>query len=707
MLIYKATTLINFAQGELAMLGGFIVFVLGVEQGLPGWIAVIVAMMLTAALAAGIERTLIRPFDPADHLPLVIITLGLFLMLNAIAVVIWRSDPKRFPELFPSGDVFTWGTTQLRWYDVGVVVSVVVLVIALEALLNKTKIGLAFRAVSSNLESSRLVGIKVGQTLMFGWALAAAVGTLAASLYVSSPLRQLEPDLHVAGADLLDGGGGVGRPRQHPWGTGRWADHGAAPGVLPVRRVLERRPVVVPRHRQRAQPGHRLRRPARSAGGAAQRAVRHEGDRARMSPRVLVQGTPAQRRYTRISWGLFVLFVALVPFAFADTWAPTIFGDTYTIGMDNLLHAIAWMVAVLGLNLLIGYSGQISLGHSFFVGLGAYLSGVLMVSYDWPFLATFPVVIPVCFVFGMIVGIPALRIKGLYLALVTLVLATIFPTLVRLDGWADKTGGSNGLNASVGPSHRPAGCRSTPSPSSCRRFRWSGGVFGSDGLDERGEERVWVYLMMVIIASVMFWMARNIVRSRPGRAFVAIRDNETGAAVSGVNLPLYKTLAFGLSSAYAGVAGVMYTVAIGALAPDVFGINLAIFFIVGLVIGGVATISGAVIGGLAIIFIPHLSSQWAAQTDSLGPLEVTGDRPYGQVLLGAFLILVTFVLPGGVVAGVRSLRARLVVVTPQAPIGTRSGGTFPGEGSGGDDPAPGDDPARPAARRTKGSAALP
>ncbi|MFN3219335.1 MAG: branched-chain amino acid ABC transporter permease [Acidimicrobiales bacterium] len=192
-LIYKATTLINFAQGELAMLGGFVVFVLGVEQGLPAWVAVIIAMMLTAALAAGIERTLIRPFDPADHLPLVIITLGLFLMVNAIAVVIWRSDPKRFPELFPSGDVFTWGTTQLRWYDVGVVVSVVVLVIALEALLNRTKVGLAFRAVSSNLESSRLVGIKVGQTLMFGWALAAAVGTLAASLFVASPLRQLEP----------------------------------------------------------------------------------------------------------------------------------------------------------------------------------------------------------------------------------------------------------------------------------------------------------------------------------------------------------------------------------------------------------------------------------------------------------------------------------------------------------------------------------
>jgi len=422
-----------------------------------------------------------------------------------------------------------------------------------------------------------------------------------------------------------------------------------------------------------------------------------------MTPCVLVEGTAAARWYTRISWGLFMLVVALLPFVFADTWAPSIFGDTYTIGMDNLLHAIAWMVAVLGLNLLIGYSGQISLGHSFFVGLGSYLSAVLMVSYDWPFLATFLVVVPVCFVLGMIVGIPAVRIKGLYLALVTLVLATIFPTLVRLDGWADQTGGSNGLNASA-DYHPPGWLPLDAIAGFLQAFPLIGGIFGSNGLNARGEERVWLYIIMVLIAAVMFWMARNIVRSRPGRAFVAIRDNETGAAVSGVDLALYKTLAFGLASAYAGVAGVMYTVAIGALAPDVFGINLAIFFIVGLVLGGVATISGAVLGGLAIIFIPHFSSQWANQTDSLGPLAVTGDRPYGQVLLGAFLIAMTFVLPGGIVAGARRLRSRFVLVVPATPTRSLTSGEQRG---GADDAVAADERDRLALRRAEGSAAVP
>lgn len=192
-LIFKATTLINFAQGSLAMLGGFGVYVLATEQGFPVWLAVFVSMILSGIVAAGIERTLIRPFDPADHLPLVIITLGLLLGIDSMAGVIWRNDPRRFPALFPDGDVFSWGFAVVRWYDIGVIVSVFVMVGLLELLLTQTKIGLAFRSVSSNLESSRLVGIKVGQTLMFGWALAAAVGTFAAVLYIANPIRQIEP----------------------------------------------------------------------------------------------------------------------------------------------------------------------------------------------------------------------------------------------------------------------------------------------------------------------------------------------------------------------------------------------------------------------------------------------------------------------------------------------------------------------------------
>lgn len=192
-LIYKATTLINFAQGELAMLGSFVAYVLAVEQGLPIVVALVIAMVLTAALAGGIERVLIRPFDPNNHLPLVIITLGLFLLINSVAGIVWGFDPRRFTGLFPADDAYTFGIARLRWYTVGTLITVVLLLVVLTLLLNKTKIGLAFRAVSSNLESAGLVGVRAGPTLQFGWALAAAVGTLAGVLFVSDPFRQIEP----------------------------------------------------------------------------------------------------------------------------------------------------------------------------------------------------------------------------------------------------------------------------------------------------------------------------------------------------------------------------------------------------------------------------------------------------------------------------------------------------------------------------------
>ncbi len=192
-LIFKATTLINFAQGELAMLGAFLVYVLSVEQGLGVWIAIPAAMLITALLAATVERTLIRPFDPADHLPLVIITLGLFLVLNSMAGVIWLQTPRRFPAIFPEGNALEIGKAALTWNTVFMVFSVIALLGLIELLLNRTKIGLAFRAVSSNLESSKLVGIKVGQTLQLGWAIAAAVGTFAATVFVARPILFLEP----------------------------------------------------------------------------------------------------------------------------------------------------------------------------------------------------------------------------------------------------------------------------------------------------------------------------------------------------------------------------------------------------------------------------------------------------------------------------------------------------------------------------------
>lgn len=213
-LIFKATTLINFAQGELAMFGTFIAYILAVppEDSLLsysfGWnafeigflpvgllLAILVAMAISAVVGAAIERVLIRPFDPTDHLPVVLITLGLFLVLNAVAGYLWNFNPRAFPSMFPNAPdaFFGIGGARLRYTVVGTWAVIGFMGVVLWFILSKTKVGLAFRAVSSNTESARLVGVRVGRTLMFGWALAAAFGTLGGALV--APKLFIQPNM--------------------------------------------------------------------------------------------------------------------------------------------------------------------------------------------------------------------------------------------------------------------------------------------------------------------------------------------------------------------------------------------------------------------------------------------------------------------------------------------------------------------------------
>ncbi len=192
-LIFKATGVVNFAQGEMAMMGAFTAYAIANAFDIPGAVAVPIAMVLSAIVAAGIERVLIRPFDPSNHLAIVIVTLSLFLMLNAIAGVIWAFDGRAMPSLFPGrNEGFTVLGAQVEWADLGTWLTVLSAVFLVTLLLRKTKIGLAFRSVSSSLESSQLLGIHIGRTLQFGWALAAAMGTLAGSLVARTTL--LEPN---------------------------------------------------------------------------------------------------------------------------------------------------------------------------------------------------------------------------------------------------------------------------------------------------------------------------------------------------------------------------------------------------------------------------------------------------------------------------------------------------------------------------------
>lgn len=195
-LIFKSTTLINFAQGELAMFGAFFFYVFAVQAfQLPMVVAIVIAMALSSLLGITIERTLVRPFDPQDHLPVVLITLGIFYIVNAVAGEIWNYESRVMPSLFPNrfDDFVAVGGARLFYDSLGILVSLLLMYAVVNLVLTKTKMGLAFRAVSSNTDSSRLVGIRVGRILSFGWASACAFGTLGAILV--APRLTLHPNM--------------------------------------------------------------------------------------------------------------------------------------------------------------------------------------------------------------------------------------------------------------------------------------------------------------------------------------------------------------------------------------------------------------------------------------------------------------------------------------------------------------------------------
>ncbi len=377
----------------------------------------------------------------------------------------------------------------------------------------------------------------------------------------------------------------------------------------------------------------------------------------------LTKGTSA---YTIYKWAgivLLLLIVFIAAFAFNDTGKISVLDNDYKIGLTRITKAISFMVAILGLQVVAGFTGQLSLGQGFFFGTGAYMSAYLVADHQWPWFLTLVVVVPACFVMGLLFGIPALKIKGLYLALVTLGLAAIFPSLILLDVLEPYTNGAAGKIVDsdlLPPEWMPLDGIST----GLQRIPLVGRYFGDGDLSNKQEQRIWTFFLMAILAAICFKMVSNLVSSRPGRAIRAVRDNETSAAVNGIGLSYHKTMSFGVASALGGVGGMIYVAELGIASQGDFTQLLSILFIVGLVVGGVGTLSGAVIGGLVIAFVP----EWASSTQNLpGVPERWLDGPTGGFILGIGLIVLTFVLPGGIISGVRKLKARVVQVLP-API---------------------------------------
>jgi len=289
----------------------------------------------------------------------------------------------------------------------------------------------------------------------------------------------------------------------------------------------------------------------------------------------------------------------------------------------QLTLVLVYAIALLGLNILTGYNGQISLGHGAFYAIGAYVAAMLMDQAGMPYWATIPIAGAVCLLAGFLFGLPALRLEGLYLALATFALAVSMPPILKwhlLEKW---TGGVQGIVITK------------PDPPA---------FLAAAGITLNADQ--WLYYLVLAVGCVMFVLAWNLVSGRIGRALIAIRDNHTAAEAMGINTAIYKSLAFGVSAMYTGVAGALAAIVVQFVAPDSFSVFLSITFLVGIVVGGLASLSGALYGALFIQFVPNIAD------------EISKAAPWA--VFGVFLIGFVYVMPTGVAGALRALSARLV-----------------------------------------------
>ena len=311
--------------------------------------------------------------------------------------------------------------------------------------------------------------------------------------------------------------------------------------------------------------------------------------------------------FKKIILAVAVLAAFLLPFVLED----------FRVFQLNLV--LIYAIAILGLNILTGYGGQISLGHGAFYAVGAYTSAILISQLGMSAYLTIPIAAVVCLVMGVLMGFPALRLAGHYLALATFALAIATPQLLKYKGIEHWTGGVQGI------------ILDKPTPP----FGLT--LFGSDLSEDR-----WLYLVILAIALGLFWLAHNLLSGRVGRAIVAIRDQPTAAAALGINLTFVKTATFGLSAAYTGIAGALSALAVAYIAPDSFPAFLSISLLVGVVVGGLGSISGAIFGALFIQFVPNVAD------------EMSKSAPWA--VYGAMLLALAYAAPNGVMGILQKIK---------------------------------------------------
>lgn len=592
-LTMQATDLVNFAQGELVMLGAFIGLTLVSVFHLPFVLVFVLTSLTVGVFGLLLERVVLRPIinKKSPLLNLLIATLGISIVLLAVAVILWGRQPLPYPDLFGSEPVIIFGirVQPLNLWILGLGVA---LMIALQLFFQRTMTGISWRAAALDPNTASLYGVSrnKNRALTFGLssALAGAAGVLTGLLFFASVgLGPAVLAKSFAGAAM----GGFGIVGTMVGGLVMGVIETLAAGAISsaYKNVIMFGLLLLIlffRFRPKS--------PVGRTSGEGPKVV------AGLRGSVFVGA-----RLQRAKWVLIVLGL-LVWLAI-----PLVMG-TYTVRIFDL--ALIMGIAVLGLQLIVGFTGQFSFGHAAFYGIGAYTSALLTMKLGVPFLLAVPAAMVMAGLAGFIVA-PLLRLSGHYLAIGTLALGEIiYLLMVNLTGI---TNGAYGLYGIPSPKIGPLVFESTTS----------------------------YYFLASVVLAIAYFFTNRLTRSRFGRGLVAVRENELTAVVSGVDAFRAKTKAFVIGTALAGLAGSLFAHFISYISPEAFHLTVSTEMLTMVVIGGLGSLPGGIVGALVVVMMPEY-------------LRFLAD--YRLVVYGLVIITFMLYLPGGLADLVRKPIAALM-----------------------------------------------
>jgi sulfate-transporting ATPase len=557
-LIYRASRMLNLAHGAMAMIPAYVLYEL-VKAGLPTPIAFPIGIAVGAGLGLAVERVFVARLRPDGPTAQTVGTVAALGIMVAAAVRLWGTAGLRAVEVFPSGKVDV-GLSSIQYGQIGLFVVMLVISGALFLLVQRTDLGLIMRGTSESRLAASLMGVDPDRITSLTWAMGGATAALAGILLAAvTSLHPYALALQVLPAFIAALIGGLG---SLPGALVGAAIVGSVQGLVPLfgsigklqgapQLFLAVLAVVVMATRGKSLVGSddAAAADARSGGAAAPR-------RRKPNPS---DGTRRSRRM-----GAFVAMGALVAFPFVPGVPSSV------VGAANL--AAVYTVIAVSLVVLTGWVGQISLGHAALVGVGAYTTGHIVEAFGIPFPLSLPLAAVLSGLVAALLGAVALRVRGLYLAVATLVFAWMASEFLFRQEWFIR--------------HGQIGERVIGEPGSLPHFDLS--------------DRRTFFLVAAATAGLVLFAAANLRESKTGRAFFALRGSEMAAASLGIDVVRYKFVAFVTSGAIAGVAGNLIMTDARVVTPDQFTFNVSLFYVAVAVVGGLASLGGAVAS--AVVF---------------------------------------------------------------------------------------------------------